>query len=81
MFFGFNPIAFNLFCSQLGEGFTVIPDMVTPQYRGARVVSSTATSIFKVRMSTLKLLTDGVINSTLTPLCIIPARRSRAVPK
>jgi hypothetical protein len=25
------PIAFNRSCNQLGDGFTVIPEMVTPQ--------------------------------------------------
>jgi hypothetical protein len=30
-FLGVIPIAFNRSCNQLGDGFTVIPEMVTPQ--------------------------------------------------
>ena len=80
MFFGVKPIDFNRFCNQLGEGFTVIPEMVTPQYLGANLSFSTLTSIFKVRFSTLNLLTDGVINSEVVPFCDKPARKSRATP-
>jgi len=30
------PMAFNLFCNQVGDGFTVMPEIVTPQYLGAK---------------------------------------------
>ena len=56
-------MAFKRFFNHSGEGFTVIPEMVTPQYLGASFGSSTFTSIFKVRLSTLNLLTEGVIIS------------------
>ena len=54
--------------------------MVTPQYLGANFSFSTFTSIFKVRFSTLNLLTEGVINSEVVPFCNNPARKSRATP-
>ena len=80
MFFGVIPIAFNRFCNQLGEGLTVIPEIVTPAYRGDNLASSTLTSIFKVLLSTLNLLTEGVINSVVTLDCNKPAFKSRATP-
>jgi hypothetical protein len=32
-------MALSLFCNQAGEGFTSIPEMVTPQYLGASLGS------------------------------------------
>eukprot|EP01035_Chromulina_nebulosa_P044063 gene44063-59672_t len=33
LFFGFKPIDFKRFCNHSGEGFTVIPEIVTPPPR------------------------------------------------
>ena len=68
LFFGVKPIAFKRFCNQAGDDFTVTPEIVTPQYLGANLLSFTSTSILSVLLSIRKVLTVGVITSDIVDI-------------
>src|SRR5690554_3617688 len=74
-------MAFNLFCNQMGDCVTFNPLMVIPQYRGANEASSTLTFILNDRVSTRKLLVEGVVSFVVMSLWSNPAFRSRATPQ
>src|SRR5690554_5952906 len=74
-------MAFNLFCNQMGDCVTFSPLMVIPQYRGANVASLTSIEILNDRLSTRKLLVDGVVSLVVMSLWSNPAFKSRATPQ